>query len=100
MGEFPDDAALKCFTKCFYQKAGFVNDKGEIQKDVIEAKLPPQADKKKALEIVDKCTAKGSDACETVYLAHKCYFESIKLEEAKKNAESTSKEEEKSEKEA
>lgn len=46
-----------------------------MQKDVVEAKLPPQADKKKALEIVDKCAVKGKDACETVYLIHKCYFE-------------------------
>lgn len=75
IGEFTDDDALKCFTKCFYKKAGFVNDNGEVQKDVVEAKLPPQADKKKALEIVDKCQAKGKDSCETVYLIHKCYFE-------------------------
>ncbi|XP_066262795.1 general odorant-binding protein 56d-like [Euwallacea similis] len=75
LGEFTEDQALKCFTKCFYQKAGFVNEKGEVQKDVVEAKLPPQADKKKALEIVDKCEVKGKEPCDTVYQIHKCYFE-------------------------
>nr|AHE13793.1 odorant binding protein [Lissorhoptrus oryzophilus] len=90
LGEFSEDPALKCFTKCFYQKAGFVNDKGEVQKDVVEAKLPPQADKKKALEIVDKCQMKGKDPCETVYLIHKCYFEHTHPELKNKKVESSS----------
>ncbi|CAG9764445.1 unnamed protein product [Ceutorhynchus assimilis] len=99
-GEFTDDAALRCFTKCFYQKAGFVNDKGEVQKDVIEAKLPAQADKKKALEIVDKCQVKGKDACETVYLIHKCYFEHThpKLDAAEVSKEALKKDDQKTDK--
>ncbi|ENN78201.1 general odorant-binding protein 56d [Dendroctonus ponderosae] len=95
LGDFAEDQALKCFTKCFYQKAGFVNDKGEVQKDVVEAKLPPQADKKRALEIVDKCALKGKDACETVYLIHKCYFEHTHPEADEKTAKDGKSEEKK-----
>nr|WJJ63267.1 odorant binding protein 9 [Pachyrhinus yasumatsui] len=95
LGEFTEDDALKCFTKCFYQKAGFVNDEGEVQKDVVEAKLPPQADKKKALEIVDKCKLKGKDSCETVYLIHKCYFEHTHPQAAEVQESSEEKKEEK-----
>nr|UWL63305.1 odorant binding protein 15 [Pagiophloeus tsushimanus]UWL63307.1 odorant binding protein 17 [Pagiophloeus tsushimanus] len=100
LGEFSDDPALKCFTKCFYQKAGFVNDKGEVQKDVVEAKLPSQADKKKALEIVDKCEVKGKDVCETVYLIHKCYFEHTHPELQENKDEASGKDEKKEEKKA
>nr|QFO46779.1 odorant binding protein [Cylas formicarius]QFO46780.1 odorant binding protein [Cylas formicarius] len=74
LGEFPEDEKLKCFTKCFYQKAGFVNDKGEVQLDVVKAKIPTEADREQALKIVAKCQLKGKDPCETVYLIHKCYY--------------------------
>ncbi|KAF7278587.1 general odorant-binding protein 56d-like [Rhynchophorus ferrugineus] len=84
-GNFVDDNSLKCFTKCFYQKAGFVNDEGEVQLDVVKAKLPPQADKEQALAIVEKCKIKGKDACDTVYLIHKCYFEHTHPELFKKD---------------
>ncbi|XP_050305821.1 general odorant-binding protein 56a-like [Anthonomus grandis grandis] len=97
LGEFTEDESLKCFTKCFYQKAGFVNDKGEVQRDVIEEKLPAGADKKKALEIVDKCKAEGKNACETVYLVHKCYFEHTHPELQKQEAVTEAPKEEKKE---
>ncbi|RZB39330.1 PBP GOBP domain containing protein [Asbolus verrucosus] len=80
-GDFVDDANLKCFSKCFYQKAGFVTDKGELILDVIKAKIPKETDREKALAIIDKCKdLKGADSCETVYLVHKCYFQSSRAD--------------------
>nr|WCD39077.1 odorant-binding protein 2 [Euplatypus parallelus] len=90
-GDFSEDDTLKCFTKCFYQKAGFVNENGEVQLEVIKDKLPAQADREKALEIVEKCKMEGKDPCDTVYLIHKCYFEHthVKLENATDAAKET-----------
>ncbi|KAJ8932124.1 hypothetical protein NQ314_014905 [Rhamnusium bicolor] len=74
-GDFVDDEKLKCFTKCFYQKAGFVTENGDLLLDTIKAKIPATVDKEKALKVIEKCQQKGKDACETVFLVHKCYFE-------------------------
>ncbi|CAH0551615.1 unnamed protein product [Brassicogethes aeneus] len=74
VGDFTDDPKLQCFAKCFYQKAGFVNDKGEIVMETLKAKLPEE-NKEEALAIIEKCKdKKGKDACETAYAIHKCYF--------------------------
>nr|QUP79530.1 odorant binding protein 37 [Monochamus saltuarius] len=97
-GDFVDDDKLKCFTKCFYQKAGFVTENGELLLDVIKAKIPASVDKERAVKVVEDCKQTGKDACETVYLIHKCYFEYTqrnnlnktpeKAEEAEKEAQS------------
>lgn len=75
-GDFTDDAKLMCFSKCFYQKAGFVAENGDLLLDVIKEKIPDDSNRDKALAIIDKCKElKGENACETVYLIHKCYFQ-------------------------
>ncbi|KAJ8955687.1 hypothetical protein NQ318_008558 [Aromia moschata] len=74
-GDFVDDDSLKCFTKCFYQKAGFVTDTGALLLDTIKAKIPANVDKEKALKVIEECKQEGKNACETVYLVHKCYFQ-------------------------
>nr|UTN00836.1 odorant binding protein [Semanotus bifasciatus] len=82
-GDFVDDDKLKCFTKCFYQKAGFVTEAGALLLDTIKAKIPANIDKEKALQVIEKCQQQGKDACETVYLVHKCYFLHTHLPEPK-----------------
>lgn len=85
-GDFTDDKNLKCFAKCFYKKAGFVNDKGELLLDVIKSKIPGDVDREKALAVIDKCKDRvGADTCETVFLVHKCYFESTRPEKIDKD---------------
>nr|QJF45548.1 odorant-binding protein 3 [Aethina tumida] len=75
-GDFSDAPKLKCFAKCFYQKAGFLNAQGEVLIDVVKEKIPAEANKEEALAIIEKCKElKGQDACETAFLIHKCYFE-------------------------
>lgn len=78
-GDFSDDRNLKCFAKCFYLKAGFINDAAELQLDVIKSKIPKEANRERALEIIEKCKdVKGSDPCETAYAIHRCYFNSTR----------------------
>ncbi|KAJ8924143.1 hypothetical protein NQ315_006927 [Exocentrus adspersus] len=99
-GDFVDDEKLKCFTKCFYQKAGFVTESGELLLDVIKAKIPDNVDKEKALQVVEKCKQSGKDACETVYLVHKCYFEYTHGKKADGSEKSQEKQEQTQESEA
>nr|USH46143.1 odorant binding protein 13 [Apriona germarii] len=99
-GDFADDDKLKCFTKCFYQKAGFVTEKGDLLLDPIKAKMPPSVDKEKAIKVVENCKKPGKNACETVFLVHKCYFEYTQrnnLEKAIETSEATEKAQEQTE---
>ncbi|KAI4468720.1 odorant binding protein-related [Holotrichia oblita] len=67
-GEFADTKELKCFAKCFYVKAGFITEQGELLMDVVKAKLPPEHEREKALAIIELCKdLKGADACETAH---------------------------------
>lgn len=75
-GDFADDPALKCFAKCFYQRAGFMNDRAELQLDVIRSKIPRGANRERAMAVIEGCKdVKGDDACDTAFAVHKCYFE-------------------------
>lgn len=69
-------------------KAGFMNDAAELQIDVIKSKIPLEANRERALEIIEKCKdVKGSDSCDKAYAIHKCYFEGAKAlqQEEQKN---------------
>lgn len=75
-GDFVEDNNLKCFAKCFYVKAGFMNEAAELQLDVIRSKIPSEANRERALGIIEECKdVKGVDSCDTAYAIHKCYFE-------------------------
>nr|AIZ03625.1 odorant binding protein 7-like protein [Anomala corpulenta]AKC58531.1 odorant binding protein 10 [Anomala corpulenta] len=85
-GEFADTKELKCFAKCFYVKAGFITEQGELLMDVVKAKLPPEHEREKALAIIELCKdLKGADACETAYAIHKCYFQNAHAANLHKN---------------
>lgn len=75
-GDFADDKNLKCFAKCFYEKVGFINGEAELQFDVIKSKIPSNANRERALGIIEKCKdIKGADPCDKAYAIHKCYYE-------------------------
>nr|AKI84368.1 OBP10 [Holotrichia parallela] len=85
-GDFADTRELKCFSKCFYTKAGFFTEKGELLLDVVKAKIPPEHDRERAFAILDLCKdLKGSDGCETAYAIHKCYFQNAHAAQLHKN---------------
>lgn len=76
-GEFEEDPKLKEFFHCMFTKAGFQDEKGEIQEDVIKAKMPSDVDKEEAEKVIETCKdKKGETPAETAYLVYKCYWES------------------------
>lgn len=85
-GDFADSRELKCFARCFYTKAGFLTEQGELLLDVVKAKIPAEHNREKALAIIELCKdLKGSDPCETAYAIHKCYFQNAHAANLHKN---------------
>lgn len=75
-GEFSDDPKLKEFFGCMFKKAGFQNDDGEIQVDVIRQKMPDDVDKAEADKVIAACQdKKGGTPAETAFEVYKCYWE-------------------------
>lgn len=76
---------MKCFAKCFYVKAGFMNEEAELQIDVIKSKIPNETNRNGALEIIEKCKdVKGLDSCDTAYAIHKCYYKNAAKQDKQK----------------
>lgn len=67
------DEKIKCFTKCVLHKAGFVNEKGELQEKETIEKLSAGADKVKITALVGKCKVTGTDGCDNAYKMHECF---------------------------
>jgi len=78
-GNFTDssyDHKAKCFVECFFKETGFMDKKGEPQRDVIISKLISRhgLDRDLVTELVDRCIKeKGNDNCETAYKIFQCY---------------------------
>lgn len=77
-GNFTDDNDFKCFTKCFYTKLGYLNEKGEPQLELIKENIP-ENEQEKGNGAIEKCKEKTSveDLCEKAFALHKCYFEEM-----------------------
>ncbi|KAH8270838.1 hypothetical protein KR018_006678, partial [Drosophila ironensis] len=74
-GVFTDsDPKIKCFANCFLEKSGFLVN-GQVQPDVVLAKLGPIAGEQTVKDVQAKCDSiKGADNCETGYEIYKCYY--------------------------
>ncbi|KAI7815301.1 odorant binding protein, partial [Rhyzopertha dominica] len=73
-GDFADDEKLKCFAKCFYEKAGFIDADADLQIDAIKSKIPQEANMERAMEVIEKCRqVNGANPCEKAFEMHKCY---------------------------
>nr|CAG26913.1 putative odorant-binding protein OBPjj10 [Anopheles gambiae] len=70
---------MVCFVKCFLDKAGFIDDDGVIQQDVIREKLTVGIEAGKVNELIKKCSVEGTDACDTAYQMYKCFFSNHKV---------------------
>lgn len=76
-GEFVDDPKLKNHLFCFAKKVGFMNEAGEVQKDVIKAKITPDVGNEEAVKVTEKCgSIKRDNPEQTTFDVLKCYFES------------------------
>lgn len=68
---------FQCFVNCFFKRAGFLNEKGDPQKDVIIEKLSQKTGLKneKLDDLITKCIqVKGADQCETSLKIYECYW--------------------------
>ncbi|KAJ8932125.1 hypothetical protein NQ314_014906 [Rhamnusium bicolor] len=60
-GVFPEEQKFKEYLLCISKKAGFQNDDGEVQKDVVIEKLGESLkDPSKAKELTESCITQGS----------------------------------------
>ncbi|XP_052891467.1 general odorant-binding protein 56d-like [Anopheles moucheti] len=79
-GDFSvDTMKAKCFVKCFLDRAGFIDEDGVIQQDVIREKLAVGLETGKVNDLIKKCTVEGTDECDTAYQMYKCFFSNHKL---------------------
>lgn len=72
----------KCFSKCFFEKAGFLTENGDdvdvekIMKEVPE--VEPEEIKPTSRKAIEKCVkAEGKNFCDRLFQMHKCYFENL-----------------------
>ncbi|KAI7815286.1 odorant binding protein [Rhyzopertha dominica] len=75
-GEFTNDPKLKAHLLCFAQKAGFMNEKNEIQSEAIKAKITPDVGADEATKVTQKCAAiKSATPEQTAFDVFKCFFD-------------------------
>jgi hypothetical protein len=74
-GDFSNNSdSTKCFTKCFFQKAGFMDEAGNLNEEAIVDKLSVDQPKEKIVEIVNKCkTIKEDNPCDFAFKVYECY---------------------------
>lgn len=74
-GDFTDNSEkIQCYTKCFLQKLGFIDDSGAVQETVAIDALSVGGDKAKVTLNVNQCKSeKGDSVCETAHKLYKCY---------------------------
>jgi PBP/GOBP family len=62
----------------YYSPQDFLNENGEIQKEVMFAKIGHGQDdefKAKLSKLIEKCTSlKGENLCSTAFKIHNCYY--------------------------
>lgn len=76
-GEFVDDPKLKDHLLCFAKKAGFLSETGEVQGNVIKAKIEADVGAEEATKVTEKCGAlKAATPQQTAFDVFKCYFDS------------------------
>ncbi|XP_055529005.1 general odorant-binding protein 56d-like [Wyeomyia smithii] len=74
-GQFSDsNQDVKCFFKCFLQRAGFMDSKGILQTDYAIERLSQDREKSKVEALVMQCSQTKEDPCETAYQAFECYY--------------------------
>ncbi|KFB49731.1 odorant binding protein 24 [Anopheles sinensis] len=79
-GDFSvDTMKAKCFVRCFLDKAGFIDDDGVIQQDVIREKLTVGIEQSKVNDLLKKCVVEGDDVCDKAYQMYKCFLNNHKV---------------------
>ncbi|XP_058464070.1 general odorant-binding protein 56d-like [Malaya genurostris] len=73
-GAFSDvNQDTKCFTKCFLERSGFLDSEGNLLTDYAIERLSLDREKSKVETLVQKCSVKKDDPCETAFRAFECF---------------------------
>ncbi|XP_053684607.1 general odorant-binding protein 56d-like [Sabethes cyaneus] len=73
-GQFADaNQDVKCFAKCFLERAGFMDAKGAFLTDYAIERLSLDHEKSKVEALVQQCSKAYEDPCETAFRAFECY---------------------------
>nr|AIX97052.1 odorant-binding protein 6 [Dastarcus helophoroides] len=76
-GEFVEDPKFKEHLFCFSKKVGFQNEAGDLQVEVLKAKVGAEhKDQAVVDQLIKKCAVKKQTPQETAYDTIKCYYES------------------------
>lgn len=80
-GDFShDDENTQCFTLCFFREAGFMDEHGNQNEDVIIEKLSADKDKTQVKAVYDKCkNEQGTSPCNKAFNVYKCYRSILKF---------------------
>nr|BAS69452.1 odorant-binding protein 13 [Delia platura] len=64
---------MKCFSACFFEKAGTFKD-NELQADVVMEKFGAIIGEEKTKAILEKCkSVKSDDRCDTAFALYECF---------------------------
>ncbi|XP_055528998.1 general odorant-binding protein 56d-like [Wyeomyia smithii] len=76
VGDFSaDDQRSKCFVRCFFEKEGFMNDKGGLLTDSVIEALSSDFDREKVEAVMTKCQVdEKKDACDTAFQVYECLY--------------------------
>ncbi|EDS38126.1 odorant-binding protein [Culex quinquefasciatus] len=68
------DEASKCFVRCFFEKEGFMDARGNVETENIVAALSNDYDKVKVEALIDRCQVEGREACDTAFQMYECFY--------------------------
>ncbi|KAI4502913.1 hypothetical protein M0802_001957 [Mischocyttarus mexicanus] len=75
-----DDDKLPCFAACFLKKMAILSPEGNLNEEVLHAKLPSSIPKDKAEEVIQKCKSLGgASICEKGGNLMKCFLQNKKF---------------------
>ena len=70
------DENAKCFTKCFFERAGFMDSEAKLNEDFIIEKVSAVLPREKILNLLLKCDEDiGENACDTAFRFYQCFRE-------------------------
>ena len=68
------DENAKCFTKCFFERVGFMDSDAKLNEEVVKEKVVDVMSKETVLKLLLKCKDNiGENACDTAFRFYQCF---------------------------
>uniref|UniRef100_A0A023EFQ5 Putative odorant-binding protein 56e n=1 Tax=Aedes albopictus TaxID=7160 RepID=A0A023EFQ5_AEDAL len=75
VGDFSaNDKRSKCFIRCFFEKEGFMDSKGNLHMEKIADALSGDFDREKVEMVLSNCSTKEKNACDTAFHMYECFY--------------------------